>query len=194
MRLQVDRQSQRTYKISPANRPTQWDRSIKITVCFTIASGTEIYTLVRHPALTIIFMALRHELGPLRLITCGRKEAATMADSVAADVLDSLAIKGTRVVLVPLALVPDTGVLELPLLALLVNLLPLFLYGFQTFLPLMYTKRPEVSPDPVQRATRFLIALRQGYSFDKWPSIWYVKQKLEAATLADSTATTTLES
>jgi len=111
MRLRVDRQSQRTYKISPANRPTQWDRSIEMTVHFAIASGTEIYTLVGHPALTRIFMALQHELGPLGLITCGRKEAATTVDSVAVDVLDSLAIKGTRVALVLLAPVPDTGIL-----------------------------------------------------------------------------------
>ena len=97
MRLRVDRQSQRTYKISPANRPTQWDRSIEMTVCIAMASGTEIYTLVGHPALTRIFMALQHELGPPALITCGRrKEAATPVDSVAADTLDTLAIKGTR--------------------------------------------------------------------------------------------------
>jgi len=97
MRLQVDRQSQRTYKTLPANRPTQWDRSIEMTVHIAMASGTEIYTLVGHPALTRIFMALQHELGPPALITCGRrKEAATPADSVAADALDTLAIEGTR--------------------------------------------------------------------------------------------------
>jgi len=85
-------------------------------------------------------MALQHELGPLGLITCGRKEAATMADLVAADVLDSLVIEGTRAALVLLAPAPDAGILESPLPALLVNPLPLFLYGFQTFSPLMYTK------------------------------------------------------
>jgi len=111
-----------------------------MTVRIAIASGTEIYTLVGHPALTRIFMASQHEMGLPGLITCGRKEAATTADLVAADVLDSLAIEGMRAALVPLALAPDTGVLELPLPALLVNPLPLFLYGFQTFLPLMYTK------------------------------------------------------
>jgi len=58
MRLRVDGQSQRTYKLSPANRPTQllsipqWDRSIEMTVGVAMASGTEIYTLVGHPALT----------------------------------------------------------------------------------------------------------------------------------------------
>ena len=118
-----------------------------------------------------------------------RKEVATPADSVAADALDALAIEGTRVALVPPA--PDAGVLELPLPALLVDKLPLFLYGFQT---LMYTKRPEASLDPVRRATKFLIASRCGHSFDKWPGIFHVKQRPEAAAWADSTATTTLES
>jgi len=62
-----------------------------------MASGTEIYTLVGHPALTRIFMALQHELDAPVLITCGRgKEAATLADLVATDALDTLAIKGTR--------------------------------------------------------------------------------------------------
>jgi len=165
-----------------------------MTVRIAIASGTEIYTLVGHPALTRIFMALQHELGPPGLITCGRKEAATTADSVAADALYLLTIEGTRAALVPLVLAPDAGVLELPLPALLANPLPLFLYGFQTFLPLMYTKRPEVLPDPVRCATRFLIASRCGHSFYKWPGIYYVKRRPEAAALADSTAATTLES
>ena len=62
-----------------------------------MASGTEIYTLVGHPALTRIFMALQHELGAPALITCERsKEAATPADLVATDALDTLAIEGTR--------------------------------------------------------------------------------------------------
>ena len=58
MRLRVDGQSQRTYKLLPANRLTQllsipqWDRSIEMTVGVAMASGTEIYTLVGHPALT----------------------------------------------------------------------------------------------------------------------------------------------
>jgi len=93
--------------------------------------------------------------------------AGAPADSVAADALDALAIEGTRAALVPLAPAPDAGALELPLPALLFEPLalerlfdPLFLYDFQTFSPLMYTKRPEASPDPVRRATKFLIASR----------------------------------
>jgi len=67
------------------------------TVRIAIASGTEIYTLVGHPVLTRIFMALQHELGPPVLITRGRsKEAATPADLVVADALDTLVLEGTR--------------------------------------------------------------------------------------------------
>ena len=66
------------------------------TMRIAMASGTEIYTLVGHPALTKIFMALQHELGPPALITCGRSKAATPADLVAADALDTLVIEGMR--------------------------------------------------------------------------------------------------
>ena len=73
-----------------------------------------------------------------------RKEAATPADSVAADALDALAIECTRTGLVPLALAPDAGVLELPL--------PALWDGFQTFSPLMYGKRHR-TPCDVRRGS-----------------------------------------
>jgi len=44
--------------LSPSDRPShstcipQWDRSIEMTVGIAMASGTEIYTIVGHPALT----------------------------------------------------------------------------------------------------------------------------------------------
>ena len=53
--------------------------------------------ILLRPALSRIFMALQHELGPPVLITCGRsKEAATPADLVVVDTLDTMVLKGTR--------------------------------------------------------------------------------------------------
>ena len=57
----------------PANCLTQLlsipqpDRSIEMTMHIAMASGTEIYTLVGHPALTRMFMTLQHELARLFL-------------------------------------------------------------------------------------------------------------------------------